>query len=394
MIGRGVAVVGLIMMLTAAPAVAEREPVRCDPPRGSVQVSESWAQRRLDLTRVWTLSRGEGVTVAMVDSGVDLTHPQLEVSKFYDYTGTGYRDCLGHGTAVAGIIAGRYLKGVPYHGVAPDVRLISLKQTNDDSGGDVRTLAKAIKRAADLDVGVINVSVQAHDHPDLQMAVRYALDRDIVIVAAAGNVEKDDGTPAPAYPAAYDGVLGVGSATSTGTLAESSNVTTPVAVLGPGKDIVSTWTGRAYMSGLEGTSFAAPYVTGVAALVRARFPSLSEAQVRQRIVATADGPAGRGTGAGMVNPLLAVTAILPFEPANAPVIAPPPPSPLPADAVDRVPPVDHLAVDIAAGVAMAFFCMAMLIIAGRVLIPMGRRRGWRPGRTGVSSGRLEEDRSD
>ncbi|SDQ43191.1 S8 family serine peptidase [Thermostaphylospora chromogena] len=389
MIRRGVTAVALALLLAAVPGVAEASPSKCDPPRGSVTVGESWAQRRLDLKRAWTLSRGAGVTVAMVDSGVDLNHPQLEVAKFHDFTGTGYRDCLGHGTAVAGIIAGRYLKGVPYHGVAPDAQLIVLKQTNAESGGDVRVLARAIRRAADLKADVINVSVQAHDHPELRAAVQYARSRDAVIVAAAGNVEKEDGTPAPAYPAAYEGVLAVGSATPAGALAESSNATTPVALLGPGQQIVSTWTGKSYMSGLEGTSFAAPYVAGVAALVRARFPGLDEEAVRQRLVATADGTLGKGTGAGMVNPWQALTAILPNEEGNTPVIAPPPPSPLPADVVAKAPPVDRQAIDIASGVAVTAIFAAFLVLAARVLIPLGRRRGWRPGKSVVPVRRLD-----
>lgn len=389
MIRRGVTAVALALLLAAVPGVAEASPSKCDPPRGSVTVGESWAQRRLDLKRAWTLTRGAGVTVAMVDSGVDLNHPQLEVAKFHDFTGTGYRDCLGHGTAVAGIIAGRYLKGVPYHGVAPDAQLIVLKQTNAESGGDVRVLARAIRRAADLKADVINVSVQAHDHPELRAAVQYARSRDAVIVAAAGNVEKEDGTPAPAYPAAYEGVLAVGSATPAGALAESSNATTPVALLGPGQQIVSTWTGKSYMSGLEGTSFAAPYVAGVAALVRARFPGLDEEAVRQRLVATADGTLGKGTGAGMVNPWQALTAILPNEEGNTPVIAPPPPSPLPADVVAKAPPVDRQAIDIASGVAVTAIFAAFLVLAARVLIPLGRRRGWRPGKSVVPVRRLD-----
>lgn len=389
MIRRGVTAVALALLLAAVPGVAEASPSKCDPPRGSVTVGESWAQRRLDLKRAWTLSRGAGVTVAMVDSGVDLNHPQLEVAKFHDFTGTGYRDCLGHGTAVAGIIAGRYLKGVPYHGVAPDAQLIVLKQTNAESGGDVRVLARAIRRAADLKADVINVSVQAHDHPELRAAVQYARSRDAVIVAAAGNVEQEDGTPAPAYPAAYEGVLAVGSATPAGALAESSNATTPVALLGPGQQIVSTWTGKSYMSGLEGTSFAAPYVAGVAALVRARFPGLDEEAVRQRLVATADGTLGKGTGAGMVNPWQALTAILPNEEGNTPVIAPPPPSPLPADVVAKAPPVDRQAIDIASGVAVTAIFAAFLVLAARVLIPLGRRRGWRPGKSVVPVRRLD-----
>ncbi|HEY9522921.1 MAG TPA: S8 family serine peptidase [Thermopolyspora sp.] len=384
MIGRGLLAVALALaavLIGVAPANAEQtgaQAAKCDPAKGSLRVAESWAQQRFDLRRIWPLTNGAGVTVGIVDSGVDLTHPQLQVAKSLDFTGTGYRDCLGHGTAVAGIIAGRYITGVPYYGVAPAARLISLKQTNTENGGDVRILARAIEKAADLKVGVLNVSVQAQDRPELMAAVRYALDRDVVIVAAAGNVRKEDGTPAPAFPAAYDGVLAVGSATSDGTRADSSNTATPVAVLGPGKDITSTWTGRTYMSGLEGTSFAAPYVAGVAALVRSRFPRLNQEQVRWRITTTADGAAGAGTGAGMVNPLLAVTTVLPVE-GTAPLIAPPSAAPLPADAVSKVPPVDQRAIGVASAVAAGALCLVALIVAGRFVVLMGRRRGERTG---------------
>ncbi|MEU6407444.1 S8 family serine peptidase [Microbispora sp. NPDC046933] len=371
----------LLVAPAAQPAQARTAPVRCAPRKGSMQVAEPWAQRRLDPKRVWPLTTGEGVTVAVIDSGVDLTHPQIQVAKEVDYTGTGHRDCVGHGTAVAGIIAARYMKGVPFHGVAPGVRLISLKQTNEEHG-DPDTLARAIVGAADSGAGVINVSIQTQDNPKLRQAVAYALGKDAVIVAAAGNTTAEDGTPEAAYPAAYPGVLAVGSATSDGRRADFSNTATPVSVLGPGQGITSTWPGRAYASGLEGTSFAAPYVAGVAALVRARHPELNQERVRWRIVATADGGVGTGTGAGMVNPLLAVTAILPLEAVDAPVIAPPAPAPLPQGAVSRAAPVDQGAIDLALAIAAAALCGAALIVAARVFVPMGRRRGWRPGREG------------
>jgi type VII secretion-associated serine protease mycosin len=365
--------------LWAVPAAAATR-ATCRPAKGSMRVAEAWAQRRFDLTRVWQLTKGAGVTVGIIDSGVDLTHPQIQVAKQVDLTGTGHHDCVGHGTAVAGIIAGKYLTGVPYYGVAPDVRLISLKQTNQEQGGDVRLLARAIQMAADLKVQVLNISVQTpDDSPELAAAVQYALARDVVIVAAAGNVTKDDGTPSAAYPAAYDGVLAVGSATSAGARADSSNTVTPVAVLGPGKDVTSTWTGRAYMSGLEGTSFAAPYVAGVAALIRARYPRLNQEQVRWRITATADGAVGAGSGAGLVNPLLAVTSVLPNEDTSL-LVAPPPPVPLPAGVVSKVPPVDHRAIGVAAAVAAAALCAVGLVVTGRAIVPMGRRRRWRVGR--------------
>ncbi|WP_329428731.1 S8 family serine peptidase [Streptosporangium sp. NBC_01495] len=348
----------------------------CSPPRGTTSIGESWAQRRFDLPEVWKLTRGAGVTVAIIDSGVDTGHPQLARMRgsLVDLTGTGTGDCLGHGTQVAGIVGGTEIKGVPFAGVAPGARLISIKHTNEDTG-DAKLLAHAILRAVRLGADVINVSAKAHDQPDLRRVVNYALSQDVVVVAAAGNVSKDDGTSPPAYPAAYPGVISVGSAGPDGTRASSSSTTTPVSVLAPGVGITSTSPGRAYAEGLEGTSFATPYVAGVAALVRARHPRLDHLAVQRRIRLTSVGGSGTGTGAGMINPLLAVSAILPSE---SVAIAPDEAAPLPADAILRAPVKDSRAIAIATWVALICLALVLLASLGRVVVPLGRRRGWRP----------------
>ncbi|NRQ38063.1 S8 family serine peptidase [Nonomuraea sp. NN258] len=390
MIGRALlASVATALPLLAAPTAAQTAsalgvraaPADCDPPKGVTRVpgGEPWAQQRLDIKGAWRLTMGKGVTVAVVDSGVDYKHPQLRLAKFIDETSTGFRDCVGHGTAVTGIIGARYTQGVPFHGVAPEVRLVMVKQSNAQEG-EVATLVKAIEDAVRAKPDVINVSVRASDTPQLKAAVENALAQDIVVVAAAGNVTNEDDEEEPAYPAAYPGVLAVGAATPDGRRADSSNAATPVDVLAPGTEIIAPWPGGTYQRGLEGTSFAAPYVTGTAALVRARFPKLSQEQVQQRIVATADGTAGRGTGAGMVNPLLAVTAVLPFEPAGSPVVAAPPPEPLAADAIAKVPPPDEAAVNVSMTVGAGALGAAAVAGALAWLIPLGRRRGWRSGR--------------
>lgn len=382
MAGRGVLAAGVALLFAvgpgAVPAVAEA-PVRCAPQRGGVRVGESWGQRRLAFTGVWPLTKGAGVTVALIDSGVDARHPQVRVARSVDLTGTGARDCLGHGTAVAGIIAGRDMPEIPFAGVAPEARLISIKQTNDETG-DIALLARGLVRAAELGAKVVNVSIQTHDQPDLKAAVDYALSRDVVIVAAAGNVNKGDGTAAPAYPAAYPGVLSVGSAGPDGRRTGFSNAATPVSVLAPGTDLTSTWPGGSYREDLEGTSYAAPFVAGVAALVRARHPRLDNVRVRRRIEITADGASGAGTGAGMVNPLLAVTEIIPSE---SVAIAPPPPPPLPPGAISPPTPPDHEAVATSITVTLAALGAAALVTGLRLVLPAGRRRGWRPGRTTV-----------
>ncbi|MGA4990494.1 S8 family serine peptidase [Nonomuraea bangladeshensis] len=381
MIGRALLASLLALNLAAAPAaaatVADDE---CKPKKGTVRIpaTEPWAQKRLDIKSAWRLTRGAGVTVAVLDSGFD-QHPQVQISKIVDETHTGYRDCVGHGTAVSGIIGARYVAGVPFHGVAPDARLLMFKQSNKPEGV-LTNLVNAINDAVDAKPDVINVSVRASDNPSLRAAIQRALDNDIVVVAAAGNITKPDEESEPAYPAAYDGVLAVGAATPDGRRADSSNAATPVGVLGPGTDITAPWPGRSFMRGLQGTSFASPYVAGTAALVRARFPRLNQEQVRRRIIATADGTSGAGTGTGMVNPLLALTAVLPYEDANGPVVAEPPPAALPADAVAKAPPRDETAIGVAMAVG-AGALMAMLVAGALVLlVPRGRQRGWRPGR--------------
>ncbi|YCK42322.1 S8 family serine peptidase [Actinomadura sp. ATCC 39365] len=372
MIGRALAASVLALQFAAAPAQAA--PVRCMPKKATMAIAETWAQRRVNAEKVWPLTTGRGVTVAVIDSGVDETHPQIRLSGKADLTNTGFRDCVGHGTAVAGIIAGQPRKDIPFHGVAPGVSLLSIKQVAGDKG-DVGLLAKAIKTAVDEHADVINLSIDAPDSPDLKAAVDYALGRDVVIVAAAGNLTKDDGTSAPSYPAAYDGVLSVGSATPDGGRSTFSNPNA-VAVLGPGEGVSSTWPLKGYQSALKGTSYAAPYVTGVVALVRARHPGLTQLQVRRRITLTADGASGAGTGAGMVNPLLAVTAVLPSEQV---AVAPPVPPPLSATVVRKVVPPDQRSMEVATVVAAGGFTLVGLALAAWVFVPMGRRRRWRPG---------------
>lgn len=378
-IGRTLIAVSLLLAVTVpatpAGAAGTAEPDKCSLKQGTTSIAESWAQRRLNLPEVWRLTQGAGVTVAVVDSGLDTRHPQLTRGIVEDVTSTGGRDCLGHGTEVAGIVAAARMRGVPFAGVAPEAKLISVKHTNDGKG-QVAMLALAIVKAVELGAGVINVSAQASDHPDLRNAVAYALAKNVVVVAAAGNIDKEDGSPARAYPASYPGVLSVGSAGPNGKRADSSNPVTPINVLAPGTGVTSTWPGQAYQENLEGTSYATAYVTGVVALVRARYPKLTYEEVGRRITLTADGGSGSGTGEGMVNPLLAVSAILPSE---AVALAPAEPAPLPLDAIVHAPPEDTQSISVATWVALLSLGGVVLVTLGSVAIPLGRRRRWRAG---------------
>ena len=354
--------------------------------------STPWAQQALAYPSAWRLTQGAGVTVAVVDSGVD-ANPQFgdRVTVGPELAGatTGDvppgADCVGHGTSVASIIAAAPRTGVSFAGVAPQASILSIKITNSDTFPGQVT-AQAIRDAVSLGANVINLSLATNvSTPALLAAVQFAQDRNVVVVAAAGN-DDPDGVVGPFYPAAYPGVLSVGAIGPDGSLASFSDTRTPVSVTAPGVDVTSAYPGTfplAYNPGDNGTSFATAFVAGVAALVRAAYPGLGEAQVVTRITATADGPAGPGTGGGMVNPVQAVTAVLPAAAAlaagasalaTAGAVGPEGRVPITrASAPDQA--TRTVAVSVAAGAGG----LAVLVVAAALVLPAGRRRHWRPG---------------
>lgn len=324
----------------------------------------------LDLGSVWQLTRGSGQRVAVIDTGVSPHRrlPAVVPGGDYVFTGDGTQDCDGHGTVVAGIIAAAADPNDPagFSGVAPDVALISIRQSSnkfgpaDDSAsrgfGDVGTLAMAVRTAADMGASVINISSvacasagSALDDRALGAALAYAVDvKDVVVVAAAGNVGGPGQCPAQnpaseptvvASPAWYDDyVLSVGSVGPDGAPSRFSLAGPWVDVAAAGEAVVSlNPAGDGLVDALpamdgsapiSGTSYAAPVVSGLAALVRSRFPQLRARQVMQRIEATAHHPpAGWDpfVGSGVIDALAAVSADAPLTkgpPAAAGVPAP------------------------------------------------------------------------
>jgi type VII secretion-associated serine protease mycosin len=262
------------------------------------------------------------VTVAIVDSGVD-ANPQFgdRVIPGPDLVAGTKRgippgaDCVGHGTAVASIIAAAPMPGVSFTGVAPAARILSVKISGTDTFPTSVT-PQGIMDAVQFGADVINLSLATPDDvPALRNAVEYALRHNVVVVAAAGNDLPHDST-GPFYPAAYPGVLAVGAVEPGGVLARFSDRHTPVGVTAPGVNVTTAYPGTfpaAYEPAQNGTSFAAAFVSGVVALVRSAHPGLTAAQVVARIEATAHGATGPGTGHGLVDPVRAVTAVLPAE---------------------------------------------------------------------------------
>jgi membrane-anchored mycosin MYCP len=358
------------------------------------------SQSMLNLPAAWQFSRGEGQLVAVIDTGVrpGPRLPNVDPGGDFVETTDGLTDCDGHGTLVAGIIAGQPgLAGEDgFSGVAPAARLLSIRVTSAKfsprtPGGDpllaraaldVATLSRAIVHAADLGARVINISAitclpadRTIDQAALGAALRYAaIDKDAVIVTAAGNTgasgsvgggtscesnpltdlgRPDDlrnwsGVTSVSIPSWWQPyVLSAASLTPDGQPSKFTMAGPWVGVAAPGESIVSVSNrdGGGLANGLpddhqqlvalSGTSYAAGYVSGVAALVRSKYPGLNAGQVISRITSTAHNGArapSNVVGTGSVDPVAALTWELPASKAPVvapakPVVAPPPPAP-------------------------------------------------------------------
>jgi membrane-anchored mycosin MYCP len=373
----------------------------------------------LDLPQVWKLTRGSGQRVAVIDTGVSPHSrlPDTTAGGDYVFTGDGTQDCDGHGTAVAGIISAAPDPGRAdgFSGVAPGVSLISIRQSStkfsaledpSNSGfGDVDTMAKAVRTAADLGASVINISSVACirtestlDDRTLGAALSYAVDvKDVVVVVAAGNTGAGqcptqhteatwDTVTVAVSPAWYDDyVLAVGSVDVHG---EPSAFTLPgpwVGVAAPGEAVTSlSSSGDGLVNtlgepdgstSLSGTSYAAPVVSGLAALIRSRFPKLTAREVMQRIKATAHHPPGGWdprVGAGVVDMLAAVST----DPPSSPTAPPRPPgTSMPILPRPPAAPADHGARDTAfTGASICGGALVVVLSTGALWARLRRER--------------------
>lgn len=318
------------------------------------------ALKVLQSSLAWGVTRGAGVVVAVVDSGVDADNPHLSGALIggTDLVGDGagrggYADTDGHGTALAGIIAARQIDGSGVVGLAPDARILSVRvfgssspdQQNPAAAPSVARLAEGIRYAADHHAQIINVSLStAQDSPDLRDAVAYAASRGSLVIASAGNRDSTlsidkDGADGPRYPAGDPGALGV-TATGSGGVVTSASIHGPqVDVAAPGASILTTSSAGGdcvFASDSPATSFATAYVSAAAALVASAFPDETPAQWAYRLEASAvrANPDARDnvSGWGVVQPYDALTLVpgpgvrgpkSPFPGAAAPPVAAP-----------------------------------------------------------------------
>ncbi|MCS7477565.1 type VII secretion-associated serine protease mycosin [Umezawaea endophytica] len=334
------------------------------------------AQLVLRLDEAHRFATGKGVQIAIIDTGVQ-PHQRLEgrVEAGGDYVVTADRglvDCDGHGTEVAGVAAASRDQETGFVGAAPDATILSIRQTSAfyeattpapdgrTVPGAVTTLAQSIVHAVELGADVINVSLTSCGPPrtpgrgerSVQAAIDWAVNtKDVVVVAAAGNIGPDcttqndnlddEDVKVVASPPWYrDDVLSVASVDRQGRPSKFTVWGPWVSIAAPGEEITTVdargegLTDKSIADdgkegAIQGTSFAAPYVAGIAALVREQHPELTARQVVQRLTSTAQHPGNqdgrdRKVGAGVVDPVAALTSDLPRERSEAPPTELPP----------------------------------------------------------------------
>ncbi|ADL53772.1 S8 family peptidase [Clostridium cellulovorans] len=247
---------------------------------------KQWYLQTLKIPDVWSVSTGKGVTVAVIDTGIDTRHEDLvgKVIGGKDFTGIGsYEDNNGHGTLVAGIIAADRENNIGVSGIAYDAKLLSVKVLNKDGVGDTNTIANGIKWAADNGAKILNISLgTGKDDAILKGAVDYAVSKGCILISASGNL----GFQGVNYPAAYDNVIAVGATNQSNQLCYFSNFGKEVDVVAPGANIYSTVPngifGTKYLSA-EGTSVATGMVSGQVALMLSKEPQLTVTDIQDKI---------------------------------------------------------------------------------------------------------------
>jgi len=300
-----------VALAAAGPAAAANDPLRPDQP--NLDLIESDAAR--------ATSSGKGAIVAIIDTGVKASHPDLQGGRllqgydFVDNDGTPQDDVDGHGTHVLGIVGAAENNGVGVASVAPGARLLPVRVLDNTGSGFISDVAKGIDYAVAQGAHVINLSLGS-DIPllgalggdEYDDAIRRALAAGRVVVASSGN----NGAPACEQPSASEGLLCVGAVDDNGIRTSFSSFGTGLGLMAPGENVLSTFADNGYTR-ISGTSQASPHVAGVAALLVGK--GLRGPDVVNRILATTRdaGPSGPDSmyGAGIVNARQAVAGFPP-----------------------------------------------------------------------------------
>jgi serine protease len=311
----GAVIAGLVAAgAIGTPAFAEPAPLLGDSVR-----DDQYQLKTLGVAGAWAYSSGAGVIVAVIDSGVDADHVDLDGQvlpglDLVDPKGNGDTDLVGHGTTVSAIIAGKDdNKGVI--GIAPKAKILPVRVLDQQNRyDDALVVAKGVRWAVDHGARVINLSLGGSgSSAALAAALDYAFAKDVVVVACTGNASASPSSGVW-YPAREPGVIAVAGMERDGDALWSGSITgKETVVTAPATQLVGARPSGYWK--VQGTSFAAPMVSGTAALIRSRWPTMPAGEVINRIIKTAKdrGPAGHDTtyGYGMVDPTGALTAEVP-----------------------------------------------------------------------------------
>lgn len=277
-------------------------------------VADQWGWLRIHCDMAYdTGFHGSGVIVAVLDTGVDTTHPDLKDNLISGYNFVDKNDDVsdldGHGTMVTGIIAAVANNSEGIVGVAPEVKIMPLKVLTS-KGGNWIDLDLAIIYAANHGAKIITMSLGGQSSllfdAATQAAINFAYQQGCVLIAAAGN----DNSSEPFYPAAYDKVIAVSAVDQSDNKASFSNFGSYIDISAPGVNILSTMINGTYAYG-SGTSFAAPFVAGVAALLLSKHPNLTPQEVAETLYNYAEDLGESGWdqfyGWGLVNAYSTIT---------------------------------------------------------------------------------------
>jgi thermitase len=281
-------------------------------PNDALYSRYQWNLPQIETPEGWSVSQGsKDVVVGIIDTGIDLEHPDLKPN-----IGQGLNlvdknrppaDDVGHGTHVAGVISALINNGEGVAGMSWRNPVMPIKALDHTGAGSTYTVAQGIIWATDQGAKVINMSLGNYANAQfLHDAIRYAFDRDVVLIAASGN----DNTEQPGYPAAYPEVFAVGATDSQLQKASFSNYGDYIDAAAPGVSIASTYPDNQYAA-LSGTSMASPHVAALAALIRSVNPSLKNTEVMEIMRRTAVdlGPPGKDKyfGYGMIDVVKALS---------------------------------------------------------------------------------------
>lgn len=276
----------------------------------------SIGQKKLSIPEIWKKTRGEGVKVAVLDSGIDRTHPEFKQA-IAEGTNTrspafGVEDSDGHGTHCAGIIGARGHGEVI--GVAPACKLYPVKVINGQTSPfKLRAFLEAMSWAVQKRVDVISISLGTEKDTEnaILAAVEHAVQANIIVVAAIGNDGDDPPEPDQPpgdFPAVHPECISVGALNDDLTLDPITSRFPNITLCAPGRMVKSTWVAGRYEQ-KTGTSMAAPFVAGVAALLKSKRPAASPREIRKALVDTALVKEQGGLTYRVIQPLKAFNAL-------------------------------------------------------------------------------------